>query len=111
MRFLAVTGFSLNNIIHITMCDSMEGAMNSKEALKNLRDIIGEETYRQVLEQLAGATVYFPALPSNVEWLDKGQRNESLKEDFYSGKYEVGDLARKYDLSISRVYKIIQGKT
>lgn len=84
--------------------------MNSKEALKTLRNIIGEGAYKQVLEQMAGATVYFPTLPSNAEWVDKEQRNISLKEDFYSGKYEVGDLARKYDLSISRVYKIIQGK-
>lgn len=84
--------------------------MRSKEALKMLKDIIGGEAYKQVLEQMAGVTVYFPALPSNVEWMDKEERNESLKEDFYSGKYEVGDLARKYDLSISRVYKIIQGK-
>lgn len=84
--------------------------MNSKEALRKLKNIIGEEKYKQVLEQMAGTTVYFPALPSNAEWMDKEQRNVCLKEDFYSGKYEVGDLARKYDLSISRVYKIIQGK-
>lgn len=84
--------------------------MNSKEALKTLRNIIGEEAYKQVLERMAGATVYFPTAVSNADWMDKEQRNLSLKEDFYSGKYEVGDLARKYDLSISRVYKIIQGK-
>lgn len=85
--------------------------MNSKEALKKLKEIVGDETYRQIMEQMAGTTVYFPAMPSNAEWIDKDQRNISLKEDFYSGKYEVGDLARKYDLSISRVYKIIQGRT
>ena len=85
--------------------------MNSKEALKKLKDIIGEEAYSQVVEQMAGTTVYFPSSPVNVVWMDKEQRNIRLKEDFYSGKYEVGDLARKYDLSISRVYKIIQGKT
>ena len=84
--------------------------MNSKEALKRLKDIIGEEAYKQVLEQMAGATVYFPAQPSSAEWMNKEERNIRLKEDFYSGKYEVGDLARKYDLSISSVYKIIQGR-
>lgn len=84
--------------------------MNSKEALKKLKSIIGEEAYKQVLEQMAGATVYFPATASNAEWLDKEERNISLREDFYSGNYEIGDLARKYDLSVSRVYKIIQGK-
>lgn len=84
--------------------------MNSKEALKTLRNIIGDEAYKQVLEQMAGTTVYFPTALSNAGWMDREQRNINLKEDFYSGKYEVGDLARKYDLSISRVYKIIQGK-
>lgn len=84
--------------------------MNSKEALQILKDIIGEEAYKQVLKEMAGATVYFPAAPSGAEWIDKEQRNISLKEDFYSGKYEVVDLARKYELSISRVYKIIQGR-
>ncbi|MDE6911830.1 MAG: hypothetical protein K2P44_15385 [Lachnospiraceae bacterium] len=84
--------------------------MNSKEALKKLKKIVGDETYREIMEQMAGATVYFPALPSNAEWIDKDERNLNLREDFYSGKYEVGDLARKYDLSISRVYKIIQGR-
>ncbi len=89
----------------------MDVSVNSKEALKTLRDMLGEETYRQVLEKMAGVTVYFPTASSNADWMDKEQRNISLKEDFYSGKYEVGDLARKYDLSISRVYKIIQGRT
>lgn len=83
--------------------------MNSKEALKKLKSIIGENTYKQVLEQMAGSTVYFPTALSNLEWTDKDKRNESLRADFYSGKYEIRDLAKKYDLSISRVYKIIQG--
>ena len=74
--------------------------MNSKEALRRLKDIIGEEAYRQVLKEMAGTTVYFPAASSGAEWIDKEQRNMRLKEDF----------ARKYELSISRVYKIIQGK-
>ena len=60
--------------------------MNSKEALNMLRDIIGDTAYKQVLEQMAGTTVYFPTMSSNAEWLDKKQRNMSLKDDFYSGK-------------------------
>lgn len=82
--------------------------MNSREALRILKDIAGEEVYKQILEKMAGVTVYFPS--SKGEWIDKEERNQNLREDFYSGKYEVGDLARKYELSISHVYKIIQGK-
>ncbi|MBE5951070.1 MAG: hypothetical protein E7260_05675 [Lachnospiraceae bacterium] len=79
--------------------------MNSKEALEKIKNIIGHDKYNELLRELSGVTVYFPA---DAEWHDKDQRNISLREDFYSGKYEISDLAKKYELSISRVYKIIQ---
>lgn len=81
--------------------------MNSREALEKLRVVIGDEKYSEVINELAGATVYFP---ENYEWSDKTSRNEQIREDFYSGKYEIADLARKYDLSISRIYKIVQNR-
>ena len=81
--------------------------MNSKEALERLRVLIGEEKYAVVSRELSGVTVYFP---ENYVWQDKKDRNAKLKEDFYSGQYEISDLARKYELSISRVYKIVQNK-
>lgn len=79
--------------------------MNSKKALERLKNIIGESDYRKVINELAGSTVYFP---ENYEWQDKLDRNLLLREDFYSGNYEIADLAKKYNLSISRVYKIVQ---
>ncbi len=81
--------------------------MNSKKALGIIKEITGEEAYKKILEELSGATVYFPT-SNNGLWTDKDDRNLSLREDFYSGQYEISDLARKYNLSISRVYKIIQ---
>lgn len=82
--------------------------MTSKEALDKLREITSEEDYLRIIKALSGCTVYFP---SNQMWTDKEVRNEKLREDFYSGKFEISDLARKYDLSISRVYKIIQTRS
>lgn len=79
--------------------------MKSRDALEKLRTIVGDIKYQEIVTELAGMTVYFP---SNYEWQDKASRNLALKEDFFSGEYEIGDLARKYGLSISRVYKIIQ---
>lgn len=81
--------------------------MNSKTALKKLRGLVDKETYETIVTQLAGTTVYFP---SNTEFADLEERNLLLKDDFYSGQYDVADLARKYNLSISRVYKIIQSR-
>lgn len=79
--------------------------MNSKAALKKLRELLDESTYSAIVSTLAGTTVYFP---NNTEFTDLEERNLQLRDDFYSGDYEVTDLARKYDLSISRVYKILQ---
>lgn len=81
--------------------------MNSKLALKKLRELLDGETYEAVLELLAGTTVYFP---SNVKFTDLEERNLRIKDDFFSGQYEVTDLAKKYDLSVSRIYKIIQAR-
>lgn len=85
----------------------MSDAVNSKLALKKLKELLGGETYEAVIELLAGTTVYFPA---NGGFTDLEERNLKIKDDFFSGDYEVTDLARKYDLSVSRIYKIIQTK-
>ena len=85
----------------------LSNSMDSKTALERLRLLIGEEQYALVISELAGATIYFP---QNYEWQNKISRNIQLKKDFYSGKYEIADLANKYGLSISRVYKIIQNR-
>ncbi len=81
--------------------------MNSKTALKKLRELVDEATFARIVSQLAGTTVYFPA---NAEFTDLDERNLQLRDDFYSGNYEVADLARKYNLSISRIYKILQAR-
>ena len=81
--------------------------MNSKEALEILKEIVGDELYEKIIDELKGTTVYFP---SDFEWHDKNERNVQLRNDFYSGRYEISDLAKKYNLSISHVYKIVQKK-
>lgn len=79
--------------------------MNSKKSLEKLKEIVGEEMYANIISELAGSIVYFP---NEVMWTDKDDRNESLRENYYSGHYDISDLARKYNLSISQIYKIIQ---
>ena len=81
--------------------------MNSKTALKKLRGLVGDAAFEQIAAELAGTTVYFP---SNTEFTDREERNLQIRDDFYSGAYEVAELAQKYELSISRIYKIIQAR-
>ena len=79
--------------------------MKSQKSLEILKELVGDEKFAEIANALSGETVYFPA---DYEWQDKQKRNISLREDFYSGLYEISDLANKYKLSISRVYKIVQ---
>lgn len=79
--------------------------MTSKKALDIIREYAGDEAFCRISEELRGETVYFP---SDYQWGDKSFRNDSLREDFFSGEYEISDLAHKYNLSISSVYKIVQ---
>lgn len=79
--------------------------MDSKKAMAILRNLVGYELYKEIIRQLGGNTVYFP---SDAEWSSKDERNLELRNDYYSGKYEITQLAVKYNLSISTVYKIIQ---
>lgn len=81
--------------------------MNSKAALQKLHELLGETLYREITAQLAGSTVYFP---ENTAFTDREERNLQIRDDFYSGKYDVSALAQKYELSISRIYKIIQSR-
>lgn len=68
---------------------------------------MGKDKYMQIIQQLGGNTIYFP---NDVEWTSKDERNMELRNDFYSGRYEVSEIAMKYGLSVSTVYKIIQRK-
>ena len=81
--------------------------MNSKTALKLLKELVAAETYETIMDNLAGTTVYFPF---KTEYTYLEERNLCIKDDFYSGNYEIAELAQKYGLSISRIYKIIQSK-
>ncbi len=83
--------------------DAERFLLNKNEFKRSIRAF----KYAVVARELSGVTVYFP---ENYVWQDKKDRNARLKEDFYSGQYEISDLAKKYGLSISRVYKIVQNK-
>ena len=64
--------------------------MDSKTALRRLRELLDADTYASVMAMLAGTTVYFP---SSMDGSDREERNLQIKEDFYSGKYEITESA------------------
>ena len=76
----------------------------NQDMLDFLRNILGEEKFLEVASALAGERITFPR---KYQWLDRDERNQSILWDYYSG-YEINELALKYDLSESHIYKIVE---
>lgn len=78
--------------------------MNKNEvALNALKSIVGEEMFKVICDNMAGARLYikpYTLYQSMVE------RNNHIKEDFLSG-LNLDELAVKYNLSQSRIQDII----
>lgn len=76
----------------------------NQDTLDFMRNIIGEEKFSEVVSALAGERVTFPR---SFQWMDKEERNRAILYDFYAGA-DIAELAKKYDLSESHVYKIVE---
>lgn len=72
--------------------------------LETLQEIIGESLFQEVIAEMPGISF---RLPNNAEHYDKQQRNNQIVQDFYAGT-EINDLVKKYSLSRSRIYKIVE---
>ena len=68
--------------------------------LLDLQKIIGK-----VCNRYEGESIYFPSrgFPS------KAERDTAILHEFYKG-VEIPDLAKKYNLSVSQIYKITQNR-
>ena len=68
-----------------------------------LRDLIGPDLFRTVVETLGGQQLRIPSRAEHFNILD---RNRRIKEMYYGGiPYE--QIAEMFDLSLDRVRKII----
>jgi Mor family transcriptional regulator len=72
--------------------------------LETLQEIIGESLFQEVIAEMPGISF---RLPNSAEHFDKQQRNNQIVQDFYAGT-EIDDLVKKYSLSRSRIYKIVE---
>ncbi len=72
--------------------------------LKIIRDKVGVDIFRKIVAEIPNAAVRFPNDP---EYFDKLDRNEQIRKDRYAGM-EISELAKKYNLSESWIYKITE---
>lgn len=73
--------------------------------LKGIRGKIGKELFRELVEEYRSEAMRWPSDP---DYFDKLERNEKLMEDFHEKKMKVSDLADKYKLSESTIYRITE---
>lgn len=78
----------------------------NQDTLNFMRNILGEEKFMEVASALAGERITFPI---SYQWLNKEERNKAILYDFYNG-IDIPELAEKYDLSESHIYKIVEGQ-
>jgi Mor family transcriptional regulator len=80
--------------------------VNNTENLKILKDIVGTEQFRIIIERLNGEHIY---ISNYGGFHSKEERNTSIKSDFFHG-LSVPELAEKYNMSVHSIYKITEDK-
>lgn len=71
-----------------------------------LKNLLGDDLFQDVIHIFAGDKIVFPKNPDHME---KEHRNRCIKAEYNSGQgASIPDLMKKYDLSKSQIYKIIE---
>lgn len=79
----------------------------NSENLKVLKRIVGHDLYMQIVKEFAGG----PPLYVNAwgkGFTSKKDRDSAIRTDYFEHGLSVNDIAEKYDLTKSTVYKIIE---
>lgn len=79
--------------------------MNVKN-LERLENIVGKSLFKEIIAEMPGVSF---RLPSKAEHYDIKKRNKQIIQEYYAGT-EIDELAAKYGLSRSRIYKIIESR-
>jgi len=80
--------------------------MNNVELLEELRELVGVEQFKRISEHFKGEKIYFA---SYGEYISKEERDAVIWKDFIHGM-PIPDIADKYGLQSSTVYKIIENR-
>ena len=82
--------------------------MNRNEAaLNTLKNIIGNSLYSQVCEKMPGTSLYIPALRGGFASVI--ERDRAIRKDVYAG-LSIPEAAKRYEISVSQIYKIMQSR-
>lgn len=82
--------------------------MSNMVKVQQLEAVVGKDIFNKIIEKFGGKNIYIPKRQS-MKHINRKSRNQNIKEDYYKG-IQVEELVTKYELSRSRIYKIIESK-
>lgn len=78
----------------------------NNQALMTLKNLLGDSLFDDVIHIFAGDKIIFP---KNPDHMDKDKRNRCIRQEYNEGQgASIPDLMKKYGLSQSQIYKIIE---
>jgi len=80
--------------------------MSNILSIKKLKEVVGEDAFNELVKNHAGMNVYIPK-NYDEKYYDRKKRNKYLRADYLAG-VDIPDLMKKYKLSKTSVYKIIE---
>ncbi len=72
--------------------------------LETMKNLLGDEMFQDILKTFSGERVCFPKLGE----CDRKERNRRIINERWKEAASVSDLAEKYQLSKSQIYKITE---
>lgn len=86
--------------------DERKVQMNNVELLEELRELVGNEQFKKIIEHFKGQKIYFANYSG---YISKEERDDAIWKDFIHDM-SVNDIAEKYGLKVSTVYKITENR-
>ena len=78
----------------------------NQKNLEYLKSIVGDYNFDMICIAMSGQRVTFPQRQDHI---NIEQRNQNIRSDYWSGMVP-SEIAWKYELSVSQIYKIIEGQ-
>lgn len=79
----------------------------NEKALNTLKSIVGREVYEKLCDEMPGVNIRIPGLRGG--FTSYKERNKAIREDMWNN-VPMRDIAKKYGLSISHIYKIVENR-
>ncbi len=73
------------------------------DEMKDLKECLGSDGFEKIINMFGGTKIYIPKRPI----FERNERNRNIKKEFSNSGLTIKEIAKKYDISINSVYRIL----